>query len=72
MIDNNDIEYILSIQIQQYLSSKILILSQAKYIETILTKFNMDLCKLVAIPLEAHICYSKTQAIDFFQIKYNI
>jgi hypothetical protein len=64
MTDNNDIEYILGIQIQRDPSSKTLILSQAKYIETILTKFNMASCKPIATPLEAGIRYSKTQAND--------
>jgi len=64
MTDNNDIEYILGIQIQRYPSSKTLILSQAKYIETILTKFHMASCKPVSTPLEAGIRYSKTQAKD--------
>lgn len=58
MTDNNDIEYILGIQNQRDPSSKTLILSQAKYIETILTKFNMASCKPIATPLEANICYS--------------
>ena len=64
MTDNNDIEYILGIQIERHPSSKTLILSQAKYIETILIKFNMATCKPVATPLEAGIRYSKTQAND--------
>jgi hypothetical protein len=57
MTDNNDIEYILGIQIQKNPSTKTLILLQAKYIETILTKFNMASCKPIAILLEADIRY---------------
>ena len=64
MTNNNDIEYILGIQIQRNPSSKTFILSQAKYIETILTKFNKASCKPITTPLEANICYSKTQATN--------
>jgi hypothetical protein len=61
MIDNNEIEYILGIQIKRDQANKILTLSQDKYIQDILTKFNMALYNLVTTPLEAGICYTRQQ-----------
>ena len=72
MTDNNGIDYILGIQIQRNLFGKTLILLQAKYIEIILTKFNINLCKPIATLLEAGIRYFKTQVADLSSIMYNV
>lgn len=64
MTDNNEIEYILNIQIRRNRSQKTLTLSQDKYIFDLLTKFNMVASNPVATPLEAGIRYSRHQSDD--------
>jgi len=59
--DNNEIGYILGIQIQRDRFHKTLLLSQEKYINDLLTKFNMATSHSVATPLEAGIRYSRHQ-----------
>lgn len=61
MTDNNEIGYILGIQIQRDRFHKTLLLSQEKYINDLLTKFNMATSHSVATPLEAGIRYSRHQ-----------
>ena len=61
MTDNNEIGYILGIQIQQDRFYKTLLLSQDKYIHDLLTKFNMATSHSIATPLEASIRYSRHQ-----------
>lgn len=62
MIDNNEIQYLLGIQLRRDRQAHTLILSQDKYIADILNKFKMDSCKPISTPLEAGIRFSKTQA----------
>jgi hypothetical protein len=62
MIDNNDIEYILGIQIRRNRQAQTPSLSQDKYILDVLRKFNRTTCKPVVMPLEAGIRFSRTEA----------
>jgi len=59
MTDNLDLSYILGIQASWDHTKKELYLSQTKYINDILLKFNMASCKLVNIPIESGLKYSK-------------
>lgn len=62
MTDNNNVEYILGIQLRRNFKTSTLILSQDKYISKILQKFNMTTCKPVSTPLETGVKYSRSQA----------
>jgi len=68
MIDNNDIEYILGVQIRRDEAKRTLILSRDKYILDILPIFNMQKNTSVSTPLEVDICYireeSETLSLD--------
>lgn len=59
MTDNQEIEYILGIQIRRDRAAKTLTLSEDKYISDILKTFNMLNCHPVSTPLEAGIRYSQ-------------
>jgi len=59
MTDNLDLSYILGIQVRRDRTKKELYLSQPKYINDILLKFNMASCKPVHTPIEAGLKYSK-------------
>ena len=64
MTNNNEIEYTLGIQIRRERANKILTLSQDKYIQNILTKFNMALCNPITTPLKAGLRYTHQQSED--------
>ena len=57
--DNEELDYILDVQINRDGWAKALTLLQDKYVFDILTKFNMMQCNNISTPLEARIQYSK-------------
>nr|PNR47986.1 hypothetical protein PHYPA_012459 [Physcomitrium patens] len=63
MMDNNIIEYILSIQIHHNRATSTLILSQDKYISNILNYFSMNACYVISTPFGISIYFLKKQAI---------
>lgn len=65
MTDNEELDYILGVQIHRDRGTKTLTFSQDKYISDILTKFNMMQCNPVSTPLETGIRYSKEQSENF-------
>lgn len=54
MVDNGELEYCLGIQITHDRVAKTITLSQPKYINDILARFNMTDCKRVDTPLQAN------------------
>ena len=52
MVDNGEISYCLGLTIKRDRANKIVTISQANYIENILTRFGMERCKAVSTPLE--------------------
>lgn len=61
MTNNQEIKYILSIQIRHDCKRKTLTLSQDKYTHNTLNKFNMLTSNPVRTPLEAGIRYSHSR-----------
>lgn len=64
MTDTQDIQYILGVQIYRNRTTKTLTLTQEKYINEILEKFNMLNANPVSTPLEAGIRYSIQSSHD--------
>jgi len=64
MTDNNDIEYILGIQIRRDPTNHTFILTQDKYIFDLLEKFNMTNCKPIATPMKANIQFESLTPIE--------
>jgi hypothetical protein len=72
MTDNQEIAYILGIQVRLNRENKTLTLSQDKYTSNILTKFNMLTCHSVSTPLETGIRYSRFQSDNLTSEELNL
>jgi hypothetical protein len=65
MIDHGVIHHLLGMQILHNYQANTLFLTQAHYIQIELELFGINLCKLVATPLEVNLHLSKDHALQF-------
>lgn len=69
MSDLGELHYCLGVEFIRDHGNKTITMSQIKYIEEILKRFNMEECKPIGTPLEANLKLMKLMDEEFIQVK---
>ena len=64
LVDNGNIEYFLGMLVKRDREKLTLTISQPNYVETVLAKFGMSLCKPVATPMDVNVHFDKLREED--------